>query len=128
MDNPYWLRGIRGAITVKHDDPSLIREATQKLLNTLLERNDINDFNLITSIFFSATTDLKSLCPAKAAREELKMKFVPFMCYQEMFVKKSLPKTIRIMVHVHTTKSQAEVKHVYLRKAESLRPDLLSSS
>ena len=128
MDNPYWLRGIRGAITVEHDDPSLITEATQELLKALLENNDINDLNLITSISFSTTTDLKSYYPARAAREKLGMELVPLMCYQEMFVEGSLPRTIRVMVHVHTQKSQAEIKHVYLRETKNLRPDLLGQS
>ncbi len=123
MDNPYWLRGIRGATTVEQDKPSLIYQATQELLKAILEANDINDFNLITSIFFSATPDLTSSFPAEAARA-MGMDFVPLMCNQEMAVPNSLSRTIRAMVHVHTSKSQTEVKHIYLREAVQLRPDL----
>ncbi len=123
MDTPYWLRGIRGAITVERDEPSLIHQATQELLQAILKANDIDDFNLITSIFFTTTPDLISSFPAEAARA-LGMDFVPLMCGQEMAVQNSLPRTIRVMVHAHTLKSQVEVKHIYLREAKELRPDL----
>ena len=125
INEPYWLRGIRGAITVEHDEPSLIHQATQELLQAIVKANDIDDLNLITSIFFTTTPDLISSFPAEAARA-LGMDFVPLMCGQEMAVQNSLPRTIRVMVHVHTPKAQAEVKHIYLREAERLRPDLLA--
>ncbi len=128
MNNSYWLRGIRGATTVERDDPSLISEATVELLKTILEKNKIKDLELITSIFFTATADLKSCNPAKVAREKLGMKLIPLMCNQEvvMDTDENLPKTIRVMVHVHTSKSQADIKHVFLGETKNLRPDLLS--
>lgn len=126
MDNHYWLRGIRGATTVIQDDPELILEATQELLETILESNDITDFNLIASIFFTTTPDLKSTFPAEAARR-LGMTMVPLMCNQEIPVPNRLSKAIRIMMQVHTKKHQQDIKHIYLREAVSLRPDIVSA-
>jgi chorismate mutase len=36
----------------------------------------------------------------------------------------SLPRTIRVLVHVNTEKGQDEIVHVYLDGARVLRPDL----
>ena len=52
MERVYWVRGIRGATTVKADEPSLVHEATQDLLNEMLLANNINDHEIIASIFF----------------------------------------------------------------------------
>jgi chorismate mutase len=39
----------------------------------------------------------------------------------------SLPRVIRVLVHWNTEVPQAEVKHVYLREAVKLRPDLVAA-
>jgi chorismate mutase len=46
------------------------------------------------------------------------------MCSVEMAVAGSMPKVIRLMMHVETNKSRSEIKHVYLRGAAALRTDL----
>jgi chorismate mutase len=43
----------------------------------------------------------------------------------EVPVKGSLEKCIRLMVLVNTDASQKDIRHVYLNRAETLRPDLL---
>lgn len=126
MEKPYWLRGIRGATTVERDEPELILEATRELLEEMLRANDIADFEAIGSIFFTTTADLCSTFPAEAARK-LGMTTVPLMCNQEIPVPNRLGKAIRVMLQLNTQKSQAEMKHVYLREAKSLRPDLVSA-
>ncbi len=68
MERVYWLRGIRGATTVDADTPELIREATTELLQSMIAANDIKDFEIIASIFFTTTPDLFSTFPAEAAR------------------------------------------------------------
>ncbi|MEO0356144.1 MAG: chorismate mutase, partial [Cyanobacteria bacterium P01_A01_bin.3] len=35
----------------------------------------------------------------------------------------SLPMCIRLLAHVNTEMTQAEIRHVYLRRARNLRPD-----
>lgn len=127
MENPYWLRGIRGATTVEHNKPEDIYKATKELLIAMLEANNIKDFELITSIFFTTTPDLNSTFPPKAARTELGMDKVPLMSSQEIAVEGDLERVIRIMMHVHTQKSQQEIQHIYLHETKNLRPDLIKA-
>jgi chorismate mutase len=49
---------------------------------------------------------------------------VPLMDAQEIPVPGSLPRCVRILMLVNTTRTADEVQHVYLRDAERLRPDL----
>jgi chorismate mutase len=123
---PMWVRGIRGATTVGRDEPELILEATRELLSVMLRDNGLHDFETIASIFFTTTPDLVSTFPAEAARA-LGMTLVPLMCNQEIPVPGRLPRAIRVMMQVNTKKSQREMKHIYLREAVKLRPDLVSA-
>ena len=113
------IKAIRGAITVENDTVEEITSNTQELLKTLIERNQL-DIEKIINISFTATVDLKSAYPAKAARE-LGLVDTPMLCYQEMYVKGALEKCIRALILVE---DKEEVSHVYLKKAKSLRPDL----
>ena len=126
MDKPFWVRGVRGATTVEQDEPALILGATEELLRAMLRANDISDFELIAAIFFTTTPDLSSTFPAEAARN-MGMNLVPLMCNQEIPVPDRLPRAVRVMMQVNTQKAQAEIKHVYLREAKRLRPDLVSA-
>jgi chorismate mutase len=125
-EQPYWLRGIRGATTVERDEQELILEATAELLEAMLRANDITDFEPIAAIFFTTTPDLKSTFPAEAARK-LGMNMVPLICNQEIPVPNRLPLAIRVMMQLNTRKTQADIKHIYLREAVRLRPDLVSA-
>lgn len=49
---------------------------------------------------------------------------VPMMCFQEMHVKDSLQKCIRVIVFLNCDDSK-EIIHVYLKDAKKLRPDLI---
>lgn len=121
-----WLRGVRGATTVVADEPALILEATRELLSEMLRANEVDDFQVIASIFFTTTPDLCSTFPAEAARE-LGMTMVPLLCNQEIPVPGRLPRCVRVMMQVNTTRSQDQMVHVYLREARALRPDLVSA-
>ena len=119
----YLLRGIRGATTVDKDEAELILVATKELLLHMLEQNQIVNHDLIASIFFTTTPDLSSAFPAEAGRL-IGLKDVALMCSREIPVPGSLAKTIRVLMHVNSSKKQSEIKHVYLNKAKTLRPDL----
>mgnify|MGYP002738652154 CR=1 FL=1 len=125
-ERPYWVRGIRGATTIERDEPELVLEATGELLQEMLDANGISDFEPIAAIFFTTTPDIASTFPAEAARR-LGMNLVPLLCNQEIPVPGRVPLAIRVMMQVNTRKSQAEMKHIYLRDAKSLRPDLVSA-
>ena len=112
---------IRGAITADENTPQQILDNTRILLEEIISRNTI-EFSEIVSIIFTGTGDLDSIYPAVAARE-LGMVDVPLFCCQEMYVKGSLEKCIRVMMHIQSAQSRS-IEHVYLKKAKALRPDL----
>lgn len=126
MERPYWVRGIRGATTVEADEPDSILEATRELLEVMLAENGIEDFDSIAAIFFTTTHDINATFPAEAARA-LGMTMVPMLCNQEIPVPGRLPRCVRVMMQINTPKGQREMKHIYLREARSLRPDLVSA-
>ncbi len=113
---------IRGAITVEENIPKQILDRTTDLLETIIKRNNI-EYKDIVSIIFTGTRDLDTEYPAVAARN-LGMVEVPLFCCQEMYVKGSLEKCIRILMHIQSSQPK-RIEHVYMEKAESLRPDLV---
>ena len=120
------VRGIRGATVVAADEPSEVLSATQELLREILRANAIEEFDEIVSAIFSTTPDLCSTFPAEAARR-LGMNQVPLLCCQEIPVPGSMPRCIRVLLHINTDKRQAEMTHVYLHEARKLRPDVKSA-
>lgn len=119
-----FLRGIRGATTVEHNDETEILTATEELLRTIIEANSFRPED-ICSVFITVTEDITATFPARAIRALVGWELVPLMCSLEVPVENALPKCIRLMVQVNTTKGQAEINHVYLKEAKSLRPDIV---
>ena len=119
-------RGIRGATTVAADQPDLILQATRELLEVILEENEGMQPEDVASALFTVTDDLASTFPAQAARQ-MGWELVPMLCAREIPVPNSLPRVIRVLVHWNTKILQSEVKHVYLRDAVKLRPDLVAA-
>ncbi len=117
------IRGIRGATTVAADNPEAILTATRELLQEIMKENGGMTGEEMASAFFTLTGDLCSAYPAQAARE-MGWEAVPMMCSQEIPVPGSLPRVIRVLIHWNTETPQSAVKHVYLREAARLRPDL----
>ena len=120
------VRGIRGAISVEVDEPGQIREATRELMEEILKRNEITDFDEIVSAVFTTTGDLVSAFPAEAARH-IGMTTVPLLCALEIPVPGSMPRCIRILLHVNSDRKPSEIEHVYLKDAAKLRPDMKSA-
>jgi len=120
------VRGVRGATSVEVDVPEQILAATRELLEKIFLANEIHVFDEITSAMFTTTPDLTSTFPAEAARE-LGMSQVPLLCACEIPVPNSMPRCIRVLLHVNTEKKQADVTHVYLHEAKKLRPDVTSA-
>lgn len=119
-------RGVRGAITVEEDSREAILSATRELLQKMLEVNQITDFDTIGAMIFTLTDDLRAAFPAEAARQ-LGMQMVPLINSREIPVPGALPRVIRVMMLWNTNLPQKQVKHVYLREAVRLRPDLESA-
>jgi chorismate mutase len=119
-------RGIRGATSVFADEPELILQATRELLEEILAQNVGMQPEDVGSAIFTVTADLNSTFPAQAARE-MGWGLVPMLCAREIPVPESLPRVIRVLVHWNTDLPQSEIKHVYLREAVRLRPDLVAA-
>ena len=120
------VRGIRGATTVEQNVAADILAATRELLQELLAANGISTYEEIVSAIFTTTIDVTAVFPAEAARS-LGMSQVPLLCASEIAVPNSMPRCIRILLHVNTEESQSAMKHVYLREAKRLRPDMVSA-
>jgi monofunctional chorismate mutase len=116
------LRAARGAIRVASDDGETVLDSTERLLSTMLERNEVDREDLV-SVLFTATDDLRSVFPAEAARR-MGLGAVPLLCAREIPVEGSMPSVIRVLMHFHSQRSLDEVVHVYLDGAESLRDDV----
>ena len=118
-------RGIRGATTVETDTADAIVAATRELLVRIVEVNDLVASDIASAIF-TLTPDLTATFPARAARD-LGWQHVPLLDAQEVPVPDSLSRCVRVLVLWNTERSQDEIRHVYLRDAGSLRPDLYKS-
>ncbi|WP_135551524.1 chorismate mutase [Paenibacillus cymbidii] len=121
------VRGIRGATTVEHNEANEILRATTELLTQIVAENGTVPED-ICSVFVTTTEDITATFPARAIRQMPGWELVPLMCALEIPVQPSLPKCIRLMVHVNTEKRQNEIRHVYLNEAKILRPDIAGQS
>ena len=120
------VRGIRGATTVAENETEIILQATRELLEAIVKENADMKPEDIGSAIFTVTDDLTATFPAQAARQ-MGWNMVPMMCAREIPVPGSLPKAIRVLVHWNTETPQSQIKHVYLRDAVKLRPDLVAA-
>ncbi len=116
------VRAVRGATTVDDDTPQAITERVVSLLGQILDRNDLVEDDLI-SILFTATEDIVSTFPATAARS-MGLGAVPLICARELSIVGSVPRCIRVMLHVTTERPRDKIHHVYLEGAQGLRDDL----
>jgi len=120
------VRGVRGATTVTRNHKEEILEVTKELLMHMLEVNGIETSDL-ASAWITTTPDLYAEFPAVAARQ-MGWTQVPLMQSHEMSVPGMLPFCIRVLLHWNTEKSQGEIRHIYLREAARLRPDLVAGA
>lgn len=113
---------LRGAITLERDEREHLLDRVQRLLAEMLDRNGVAHDDVI-SILFTATPDVHSVFPAVAARQ-MGLGDVPLICAQELDIEGAMPLCIRILMHLETARTRAELRHVYLEQARSLRDDL----
>ena len=115
-------RGVRGATTAEANTRDAILTATRQLLALMIRLNGIEPQDVASAIF-SSTRDLNAEFPALAARQ-LGWLDVPLLCTHEIDVPGSLPKCVRVLVNWNTDRAQSDVRHVYIKDAVRLRPDL----
>jgi chorismate mutase len=115
-------RGVRGAICVEANSERAILEATERLLKKMVSANAIK-IGDIAAVIFTATPDLDAAYPARAARN-MGWVMVPLSCLQEMNVKGSMSRCLRVLMLWNTDLQAAQIEHVYLGQAALLRTDL----
>lgn len=116
------MYSIRGAITISEDNEEEIISSTKLILKEMIEKNNVAAQDIV-SIIFTATDDIKSCYPAKAARQ-LGITRAGLLNFKELDVRGSMRMCIRVLMLVNGDKAQSEAVHVYLRDAAKLRPDL----
>ncbi len=115
------LRGIRGATTVNNNTQDDIFKETCDLLKDIIDRNAIDKESIAG--YFLPRQKIRCGLSASGART-MGFTDVPLMCLNEMEVAGSLRMCIRVLVQINTEKKNSELKHVYLKGAKILRPDL----
>lgn len=118
------IRGVRGATTTEANESELIIEATKEVVTCMIEENDIVP-EQVAQVLITVTPDLNATFPAQALRLFPDWTYVPVMCATEIPVPNAVQKCIRIMMTINTDKAQREIKHIYLREAKKLRPELV---
>lgn len=116
------LRALRGATTVDVDEEAHVHERVISLLEEMCHRNDVAHDDIV-SILFTATDDLHATFPATAART-MGLGDVPLICARELEVLGGTERCIRVLMHLTTERTRAEMRHVYLEGAVGLRDDL----
>ena len=116
------VRALRGATTIDIDTDDEVRARTIDLLKQMLERNGVEHDDII-SVLFTATDDIHSMFPASAARD-IGFGDIPLICARELDITDATPRCIRVLLHLTTTRSRSELRHVYLEGASGLRYDL----
>jgi chorismate mutase len=116
------VRALRGATTVDADTAEQVKDRVGALVQEMLDRNGV-DHDDIISILFTATEEITSVFPATAARA-IGLGDVPLICARELSIAGGTPRCIRVLMHLTTDRSRAELRHVYLEGAKGLRDDL----
>jgi chorismate mutase len=115
------LYALRGATSVEANTAEAILAATEELMRTLIERNEL-EIDQFVDCIFTTTNDLNAEFPALAARR-IGFERVPLLCTREIDVPGSLPMAIRVLAHYYAPTGHV-ARHVYLGEARSLRADL----
>lgn len=113
---------LRGATTIDSDTAEEITKRTVQMLELLYERNHLSHDDVI-SVFFTTTGDVTAAAPGIGARA-FGLTEVPLLCAQEQHVQGSLRSCVRLLAHVQVDRPRSELRHVFLRGATVLRPEL----
>jgi chorismate mutase len=116
------VRAVRGATQLDDDVREHLLERVAEMVTDVMTSNELEVDDVI-SVLFTATSDLVSEFPAYAARR-LGFGEVPLICARELEIEGSMPRVVRMLAHVDTDLSRADVTHVYLHGAAALRRDL----
>jgi chorismate mutase len=119
-------RGVRGATTLGSTDHDEVMEATAELLGELSRANGFDPEDVAAAIF-TLTDDLAGANPAAAARSS-GWDSVPLLLVREHGGDATIARCVRVLLLVNTTLPQRDLRHVYMRGATALRPDIATLS
>jgi chorismate mutase len=126
MEQERWAcRGVRGAITTAGESAAAVEEATKVLLDGLIEANDCRLEDIAAAIF-TVPDELADSNPPAAARKH-GWSSVPLLAVREHASGELVDDCLRVLLLWNTSYPQDQIRHVYLRGAAALRPDLSSS-
>jgi len=109
-------------VQISGNDRDEILAGTTELVMEVMGRNELSTDDVI-SVLFTATPDLTAEFPALAARK-VGFQEVPLLCASEIDRPGAMPRVVRLMMHVETSKPRSALQHVYLRGAAALRLDI----
>jgi chorismate mutase len=118
---PCQLFAVRGAAQAQANEDDAILDATEAVMQELIERNELEPEAMVSCIF-TTTDDLNAEFPAAAARR-LGLNSVPLLCCREIPVPGSMPRVIRVMLHFYAPVGH-QPAHAYVGEAQKLRTDL----
>ena len=84
---------------MEDNEAGAILAATEELLRAVMQRNSLAPDQMVSCIF-TCTPDLNAEFPALAARN-VGLSAVPLLCAQEIAVRGSLPRVIRLLLHYY---------------------------
>jgi len=116
------IAAVRGAISVRANRAADIREATARLLETMIRRNGLTPEKVVSAVF-TATPDLTADFPAHSARR-LGWTDVPLLGAVELAVPGAPKRIVRVLLTLRGVPRGVKLIPVYLDEAAALRPDL----
>jgi prephenate dehydrogenase len=118
------IAAVRGAISVRANRAADIREATGRLLETLIRRNGVTADKVVSAVF-TATPDLTADFPAHSARR-IGWTDVPLLGAVELAVPGAPERIVRVLLTLRDVPRGVRLVPIYLDEAAALRPDLAS--
>src|SRR5262249_37409696 len=115
-------RGVRGATTLD-PAPGAADSSCVELLGRMLEANGASVQDVAAAIF-TLDEDLAGENPAAAARAA-GWELVPLLMVREHGPDDRVGRGLRVLLLVNPDRRQSDIRHVSLRGAEVLRPDLI---
>ena len=116
------VRALRGATTLDVDAPDHIRERVKALMAALFERNGLDNDQVISVWSRARPTSRRSTPSPRPASSG----WTTCRCSAPRSWRSTgtLPRCVRVLLHVETDRPRSELRHVFLEGATVLRPDL----
>jgi chorismate mutase len=116
------VRAVRAAVQLATDSAEDMESRIGALVAEVLVANELGPDDVV-SVIFTATDDLTTEFPASAARRA-GLGTVPMLCARELSIGGAMPRVIRALFHVESSRRPSDIRHIYLGGAAELRPDL----